>query len=261
MPESDLALLARAARSAGEVALRFHGPSAKRWDKPGGAGPVTEADIAVNAALAEILRTARPDYGWLSEEDPDTPDRLSAESCFVLDPIDGTTGFIEGSSSWSLSIAVTTRGAVAAAVVYLPAHDLLYSAEAGGGAQLNGARLAASARQDIAGADVLATRYALDAKNWPHGRPDFKRHHRPSLAYRLALVGEGRFDAMLTLRESWDWDIAAGLLICTEAGALVTDRHGRAPRFNTDPPRTAGVVAAPPQLHAPLLAALGAAPA
>ncbi|WP_371055193.1 inositol monophosphatase [Rhodosalinus sp. K401] len=256
MQESDLALLVRAARTAGAVALRFHGPTAKRWDKPENAGPVTEADIAVNAALAEILRPARPDYGWLSEEDEDAPDRLAAERCFVLDPIDGTTGFIEGSSSWSLSLAVAAGGAISAAVVYLPAHDLLYSAEAGGGAWLNGARLSASARQEIDGANVLATRYALDDRNWPGGRPDFERHHRPSLAYRLALVAEGRFDAMLTLRESWDWDIAAGLLLCVEAGAVVTDRHGGTPRFNTDPPRTAGVVAAPPQLHAPLIEAL-----
>ncbi|MFP4327301.1 MAG: inositol monophosphatase family protein [Paracoccaceae bacterium] len=256
MPESDLALLIRAARVAGEVALRFDGPSARRWDKPGGAGPVTEADMAVNEELRALLRPARPDYGWLSEEDPDSHARLTRARCFVLDPIDGTMGFIEGSSSWSHSLAVVEDGLPVAAVVYLPAMDKLYAAARNAGATLNGAAIAPTEAPRADGADVLATRYAMESRNWRGAVPGFKRHHRPSLAYRLALVAEGRFDAMLTLRESWDWDIAAGALICTEAGARVTDRRGSALRFNTAPPRSNGVVAAGPALHHDLLAAL-----
>ncbi|MFP4238937.1 MAG: 3'(2'),5'-bisphosphate nucleotidase CysQ, partial [Rhodosalinus sp.] len=205
MPESDLALLIRAAREAGQVALRYHGPTAKRWDKPDDAGPVTEADLAVNEALRAILLGARPDYGWLSEEDADTPERLSRPRIFLLDPIDGTTGFIEGSSSWSLSLAIVTEGEVTEAVVYLPADDAkLYAAARGQGATLNGQPIRAATRVSVEGANVLATRAAMDAANWPGGLPGFKRHHRPSLAYRLALVAEGRFDAMITHRDSWD---------------------------------------------------------
>lgn len=257
MPESDLALLTRAAREAGEVALRYHGPTAKRWDKPGGAGPVTEADLAVNEALRAILLGARPDYGWLSEEDADTPERLDHPHIFLLDPIDGTTGFIEGSSSWSLSLAVVTEGEITAAVVYLPADKgKLYAAARGEGATLDGRPIRATARESVEGADVLATRAAMEPRNWPGGVPGFKRHHRPSLAYRLALVAEGRFDAMITHRDSWDWDIAAGLLICREAGAVVTDRAGDPPRFNTANPRTPGIVAAGASVHAGLIAAM-----
>lgn len=257
MPESDLALLIRAAREAGQVALRYHGPTAKRWDKPDDAGPVTEADLAVNEALRAILLGARPDYGWLSEEDADTPERLSRPRIFLLDPIDGTTGFIEGSSSWSLSLAIVTEGEVTEAVVYLPADEgKLYAATAGEGATLNGQPIRAATRVSVEGANVLATRAAMDPANWPGGLPGFKRHHRPSLAYRLALVAEGRFDAMITHRDSWDWDIAAGLLICREAGAVVTDRNGTSPRFNTEPARTRGVVAGGPAVHAALIAAM-----
>ncbi|RBI84804.1 3'(2'),5'-bisphosphate nucleotidase CysQ [Rhodosalinus halophilus] len=257
MPESDLALLIRAARAAGEVALRYHGPTAKRWDKPGGAGPVTEADLAVNEALKAVLLDARPDYGWLSEEDADTPERLGRPRIFLLDPIDGTSGFIEGSSSWSLSLAIVTEGEISAAVVHLPADEgKLYAAAAGEGATLDGQPIRAAARESVEGAQVLATRYAMEPKHWPGGVPGFKRHHRPSLAYRLALVAEGRFDGMLTLRDSWDWDIAAGLLICREAGAVVTDREGNAPRFNTEPAKTRGVVAGGPAVHAGLIAAM-----
>ena len=86
--------------------------------------------------------------------------------------------------------------------------------------------------------------------------PGLTRHFRPSLAYRLALVAEGRFDGMLTLRDSWDWDVAAGALIAAEAGARVTDRAGGALRFNAPGRKTAGVLAAPEPLHGETLARL-----
>ena len=72
MPATDLTLLTDAVRQAGELATRFVGAQAQRWDKPGGAGPVTEADLAVNELLASVLQGARPDYGWLSEETEDS---------------------------------------------------------------------------------------------------------------------------------------------------------------------------------------------
>jgi myo-inositol-1(or 4)-monophosphatase len=68
----------------------------RRWDKPGEAGPVTEADLAVDALLKRSLRAARPGYGWLSEETPDDDARLSHDRVFILDPIDGTRAFIAG---------------------------------------------------------------------------------------------------------------------------------------------------------------------
>ena len=69
-------------------------------------------------------------------------------------------------------------------------------------------------------------------------------------------MAQGAFDAMLTLRPSWEWDIAAGALIAARAGALVSDRHGQALRFNAPDPRSAGVVVASPALHGDLVARL-----
>ena len=115
--ETDLALLLRAAKAAGEVALSFSGPTARAWDKPG-LGPVTEADYAVNDKLEEMLRGARPDYGWLSEETPDDKSRLDKSHVFIIDPIDGTRSFIEGSGTWAHSIAIARHGSVTAAVIY-----------------------------------------------------------------------------------------------------------------------------------------------
>ncbi len=257
MPASDLPLLIEAAHEAGEVALTYAGETARRWDKPDGAGPVTEADLAVNETLAHRLRGARPDYGWLSEETEDSPDRLAAERVFIIDPIDGTRSFIEGSGTWALSLAVAERGQPTAAVIYLPRRDLLYAAAAGEGASLNGVAIQVSRQRDLASASVLAARPGLAPEHWRDGKvPRFRRAHRPSLAYRLARVAEGRFDAMFTLRPSWEWDIAAGDLILREAGARTSDKSGAALRFNNPVPQVNGVVAANPALHARLISAL-----
>jgi len=257
LPEPDLSLLIDAARAAGEIACSYTGPEARRWDKPAGAGPVTEADIAVNDMLEERLRAARPDYGWLSEETEDNSDRLDRDRVFIVDPIDGTRGFAEGDKSWAHALAVVEHGEVTAAVIYLPMHDLLYSAERGAGAQLNGAAITASENRDLDRAEILATRPNLEAKHWRKGAvPQFRRAYRPSLAYRMALVAQGRYDGMLTLRPSWEWDIAAGDLILQEAGAICTDRRGAPLRFNNPRPQVNGVIAAGRSLHERLSAAL-----
>ena len=91
---------------------------------------------------------------------------------------------------------------------------------------------------------------------WKSGPPEVDRHFRPSLAYRLALVAEGRFDGMLTLRPSWEWDIAAGALLAEEGGAAVTDRKGKTLTFNSPSRQTAGVIATAPKLLSPIVAAL-----
>ncbi|WP_407494159.1 3'(2'),5'-bisphosphate nucleotidase CysQ [Pseudooceanicola sp. MF1-13] len=257
MPDSDLALLTRAARDAGKIALGFSGETAKRWDKPGDQGPVTEADLAVNDTLGRLLRHERPSYGWLSEESADTGDRLGRERVFIIDPIDGTRSFIQGNDTWAHSLAIAEAGRVVAAVVYLPMKDRLYAAAAGQGATLNGKPIKVSGRDRVDGARVLAAKPNYDMQHWPGGVPQVSRHYRPSLAYRLSLVAEGRFDAMLTFRDSWEWDIAAGDLILREAGAVTSDKRGGALMFNNPHPQVPGVVAAGPGLHAGLLTALG----
>jgi myo-inositol-1(or 4)-monophosphatase len=254
LPASDLPLLIDAAREAGRIATRYTGDSAKRWDKPGGLGPVTEADMAVNAMLERDLRAARPAYGWLSEETEDGAARLDRPLVFIVDPIDGTRSFIDGSATWAHSLAVAEAGIVTAAVIYLPLRDKLYAAAAGQGATLNGEPITVSARETLTGAHLLAAKPNLAPEHWRAGGvPDVTRAHRPSLAYRLSLVAEGRFDAMLTLRRSWEWDIAAGELILREAGAMTSDKKGGALRFNNAEPLLNGVVAANPALHARLL--------
>lgn len=259
MPETDLDLLIDAAREAGRIATRYSGETARRWEKPDGAGPVTEADLAVNEMLERVLRAARPDYGWLSEESDDDADRLGRANVFIIDPIDGTRSFAEGKRTWAHSLAVARDGVVTDGVVFLPQRDLMYHASAGQGAFLNGTALTPSARDQLDGAEVLATKANMKPEHWPGGLPRINRAHRPSLAYRMAVVAQGRFDAMLTLRPAWEWDIAAGDVILREAGARITDRTGQPLRFNSDTRLLDGVVAAPAPLHEALMRHLGTA--
>lgn len=242
---------------AAEVALRFTGPDAQRWDKPDDAGPVTEADLAVNTVLHDRLRAARPEYGWMSEEDDDTPERRLAQKLFVTDPIDGTRSFIDGSGTWAISVAVVDGTRPVAGVVTLPARGFTYAAALGAGATLNDAPLTCSPRSALDGADLLVPRPAMNPEYWPGSLPNITRHHRPSLAYRLCLAAQGRFDGMLTLRDAWEWDIAAGALIAEEAGCIVTDRDGGPLSFNSAVRKTAGCMVAPPPLHNALVRARG----
>jgi len=256
LPARDLALLTDAARDAGRIALRFWRKDPQVWDKGGEHGPVTEADLAVNDMLKARLLAARPGYGWLSEETPDDAARLSCETAFIIDPIDGTRAFIAGEETFAHSLAIAHKGRVTAGVVFLPALDRIYTASETAPPLKDGQPIAASRRDRLEGADILTTKVNMVPEKWPGGVPEITRSFRASLAYRLCLAAEGRFDGMLTLRDAWEWDIAAGSLIAERAGAVVTDRLGKALRFNTPGAMAEGVLALPSGPHAEAMARL-----
>ncbi len=112
-------------------------------------------------------------------------------------------------------------------------------------------------RNGTAEVQALTPKSTLAPEHWPGGVPDLKRHFRSGMAWRLCLVAEGAFDATLTFRPSWEWDIAAGALIATRAGASVSDQNGAPLRFNAPDPRSAGLVVASPKIHSDLIARLG----
>ena len=255
-PEADLALLTEAARVAGRIARGYWRQDPKAWDKGGDAGPVTEADLAVNDALRDMLTRARPDYGWLSEESEADPSRQDARHCFIIDPIDGTRAFIAGQEGFSHSLAVAQGDRITAAVVYLPVREMLYTAHADGPALLNGQPIAPR-EAHFEGAEVLTYAGALQPLYWANGVvPPLQRVFRPSLAWRLCLAAEGQFPAALSVRGAWEWDIAAGSLIAQQAGAAVTDRHGGRMRFNSARAMVDGLIVAAPRLHGRILSAL-----
>ena len=245
---SDLPLLAEAAREAGAMMLAMRGACGVRGKADG--SPVTDADLAVDAHLRERLLAARPDYGWLSEETADTPERLGRRRVFVIDPIDGTTAYIRGKPWFCTSLAVVEDGEPTAAAVFAPELGELFLAARGRGATLNGARLRCAAAPGFAEARVVGDPDLLRPPVWPAWAVE----RRNALAYRLALVAAGRFDATVSPSSKREWDIAAGALLCTEAGAAVTDAQGAALRFNTPEARTPGLVACAPALLPLILA-------
>ena len=247
-------MLTDAARAAGDIAMRFWRQSPQVWDKGGDEGPVTEADLAVNDMLGKTLRAARPGYGWLSEETPDTDARLHSEYVFIIDPIDGTRAFIAGDSSFSHSLAIARNGQITAATVYLPAMDRLYTATFDGPALCNGEPIRHSDRQLPDGATILTPKANLAAEHWVGPAPAFNRAFRASVAYRLCLIADGSFDGLISFRQAWEWDIAAGALIAARAGAVVSNRQNAPLRFNTEIARSNGILAAAPDLHAALFA-------
>lgn len=241
--DADLTLLRDAALAAGEIARRHFGKGPETWDKGDGQGPVTEADLEIDAMLRTDLSAARPDYGWMSEETADGPARLDRDTLFIVDPIDGTRAFLDGSRAFSHSLAIVRGGVPVAAVVHLPMLDRMYLARLDGGATLNGAPITPTGRADLPQATVLGAKSNFADTLWHGGCPPVERYFRSSLAYRLALVAEGRFDAMVTLRMAWEWDIAAGALLVSEAGGRIANRRGAALRFNNAHPQLDGIVA------------------
>lgn len=244
----DLDLLRDAARAAGALALERRRRGLKITAKPGGS-PVTDADLAVDALLRETLTAARPDYGWLSEETADSSERLGRSRIFVVDPIDGTIAFMKNRPWWTVALAVIDDGRPVAAVVHAPALDETFEAAAGSGARLNGQPITASDITSLDDASVLADARLLEGPQWPEPWPAMRFERRNSIAYRMALVAAGAFDAAIALTPKWDWDVAAGALIAEEAGARVSDHHGGAWRFNRPDPRQASLVCAAPALH------------
>jgi len=254
LPEDDLGLLCDAARAAGETALGYYGRNPRVWNKPGEAGPVTEADLAVDALLKTRLCDARPGYGWLSEETPDDGARLGHEHVFIVDPIDGTRAFIRGDPGWCVALAVARAGEVVAAAAWFPALGALYAAAKGRGATRDGRPIPPVGPRALEGAHVLAGAAQLDAGHWPGGAPSVRRTTEPSLIHRICLVADGAADATLTFRDAWEWDIAAGALIALEANCAVTDGNGAIHRYNAPSARSKGLLVAPAGLHAALLA-------
>jgi myo-inositol-1(or 4)-monophosphatase len=249
-PDSDL--LKEAALEAGRLALRYFRKEPGAWAKAGGS-PVTEADIAVDEYLRSRLLAARPDYGWLSEETEDDPARGERSRVFVVDPIDGTRGFIDGHDVWCVSIAVVEEGRPIAAALNAPARGELFAASRGGGAWSGERRLSVSDRPHLLGARVAGPRGWLKT-DVVRESGVAQREYVPSLAYRFAEVATSQADAAFSSPRAHDWDLAASDLLVHEAGGRLTGLDGNPPRYNMPVPRHGALAAANPRLHGDLLA-------
>lgn len=248
--QADLELLRRTALKAGDLAMGYFRRNPTSWSKAGGS-PVTEADMAVDALLRTELLAERPGYGWLSEETADDLVRRERESVFVVDPIDGTRGFIDGDDRWCISVAVVRSGRPWVAALYAPARREFFHAAAGEGAWIGEQRLSVSSRPELAGARLAGPRGWLKSAALRGTAASFQSHV-PSLAYRFAGVAAGSLDAAFASPRSNDWDLAACDLLVHEAGGWLTGLDGAAPSYNREAPRH-GVLAAANHVLQPFL--------
>jgi len=215
--QADYELLCAAVREAGAVAMQFFGNNPKSWAKAD-KQPVSEADIAVNAFLAKTLRPARPDYGWLSEENEDDLSRLTCQYVWLVDPIDGTRAFLQSKPEFTISVALVEKGRPILGAVYNPAQNAFFHAARGQGTKYNGQTATISKQTELENCHMCAYAPTFANPAWPQKWPPMQVQNPNSVAYRLALVANGTFDAMMSLNSKHDWDIAAGDLLIHEAG-------------------------------------------
>lgn len=244
-------LLADAARAGGALAMEMRAQGVKKLNKEDGS-PVTEADLAVNALLETRLRAERPDYAWLSEESP-KGDYPGAHRTFVIDPIDGTADFIKGSSGWCVAVALLQADQVIASAIYNPVTEELFDAGIGMGAACNGTPLNVSPKENLEGSRIFTTPH-MTWEGWPRAWPKLQVLSGGSCGNRMADVAAGRADGYMSITTKWDWDMAPGALLITEAGGAVTDTRGGAFSYNNMLPKQLSVAAAPPALHAQIIA-------
>lgn len=238
---ADLDLLRTAAVTAGIIAASYFRRDLKTWTKEN-SSPVSEADIMLDTFLHSALTTARPDYGWLSEESADDFARLRTERAFIVDPIDGTRGFIRGEDSWTISLAVVENGTPVAGVVFAPARDEMYEASRGGGARLNGGPIVRRTPLDRT-APLIPAPGAVHQELQAAGLDYTRGPAYPSLAYRLTQVATGKLDATVVRRGSSDWDLAGAATILTECGIAFEDVCMGPMRFNQQETRHGALAA------------------
>jgi myo-inositol-1(or 4)-monophosphatase len=224
-----LTLCEQAARVGGEVLLSWIGRFGVREKGP--SDLVTEADLASQEAIRQVLLTAFPGYGFLSEEGDGTLD-ATAEYCWVVDPLDGTTNYVHQMPHYCVSVALLQRGRPIVGVVLDPVHQECFTAARGRGARLNGRAIRASSVRDLSQA-LAAASFSAKVQT---GSPEIDQfvaallncqavRRTGSAALNLCYLAAGRFDAFWAMSTKV-WDIAAGVLIVEEAGGVVTRLDG-----------------------------------
>ncbi len=234
--DAVLALATDLAREAGALALRMRDGIGVLETKSSPTDVVTAADQAVEQLLVSALAAARPDDGILGEEGAGSPGTSGIR--WVIDPIDGTVNYLYGIPQWAVSIGVEDAAGTIVGVVFDPSKGELWQAVRGGGSVLNGAPLRCSSATALA-QSLVGTGFGYDERRrsaqsrvLPTLLPavrDLRRLGAGSLD--LCAVAAGRLDAYYEQGLS-PWDLSAGGLIATEAGARVAGLRGRDAGFD-----------------------------
>jgi len=223
--------------------------------KKGPADFVSNADKKAEDTLVKELQKARPDYGFILEEN-DAIEGKDTSNTWVIDPLDGTTNFLHGIPHFAISIALVRDSEPFAGVVYNPITDEMFWAEKGQGAFLNGRRLRVSARSGFPEC-LFATGMPFLGKIKDEDRFLDRINAVSSVSSGIRRFGSAALDLAYVASARYDgywecglqpWDIAAGIVLVREAGGFVTDIQGKKKMLETG-----DIVAATDKMHGPLL--------
>lgn len=252
----DLEIAIEAARRGAAVLLRH-------WERLGKDDAdlkarndwVSAADREGEAAIVAAIREQRPADAFLGEETGMSPEGRSAERIWIIDPLDGTSNYLQHFPMWCVSIALRERGEMTCGVIYEPLRDLFFTAERGAGAFRNGQRMRVSGHDRVE-ASFLATGFPFRAQEYVESyvaiftdviRTSKGVRRAGSAALDLAYTAAGVFDGFFEMHLS-AWDVAAGSLLVTEAGGVITDFSGGQRWLERG-----NIVGASPGVHAELL--------
>ena len=216
-------------KKAGEIALRYYKADDLQVDYKIDAGnsPVTQADKEIDAFLQAELMALTPTFGWLSEESVDDTSRLEKETVWIVDPIDGTQGFVHQKDDFVVSVGLAHQGKAVLGVIYNPVYDEMFTAVTGGGVYLNGEKMPERTLPTSLKEALLLISITEERKGmWQKYAGDFQTKIAGSMAYKMALLAAGKADAMVTLRPKSQWDVVAGQVLCEESGLKMTDFQG-----------------------------------
>jgi myo-inositol-1(or 4)-monophosphatase len=239
--ERELATLVESVLTAGEKVRELVRVGFEVQTKPD-RSPVTTVDLEVNRILQEMQRREFPQDGWLSEESPDDPARLTNARVWIVDPIDGTKALVNRMPEYCISAALVERGVPVVAAILNPSTDELFTAVRGGGLFLNGSRVTFSPPHDFYPVIMVSGR-ELNNDLWSTLAETTRCRPIYSIANSLALVAVGRVQAAYTIEPENEWDLAAGVLLIEESGGAISDADGKPFVFNQPTPRFHGVIA------------------
>jgi myo-inositol-1(or 4)-monophosphatase len=189
-----------------------------------------------------MQRREFPQDGWLSEESPDDPARLTHARVWIVDPIDGTKALVNRMPAFFISVALVERGVPVVAAILNPSTDELFTAVRGGGLFLNGARVTLSTAHDF-NPIIMVNAREFRINRWSTLAETTQCRPMYSIANALALAAAGRVQAVFTIEPENEWDLAAGVLLIEESGGAISDADGKPFAFNRPSPKLRGVIA------------------
>jgi 3'(2'), 5'-bisphosphate nucleotidase len=273
--EHELEVARRLAREAGALALEYYDRPLHVEQKISADDdePVTEADRAANALIVAGIRHEFPEDGILAEESVDTARRLGKSRVWMIDPLDGTNGFIARDGDFAVQIGLALEGEAVMGVVYQPLPDLLYSAALGAGTWIERPGMAIEQARVSDHNEITKMRMAASRS---HRSPRLDRVirtlgikdevQRGSVGIKIGLIIERQCDLYVHLSgRTKQWDTCAPEIILSEAGGRLTDLFGHPLGYNAqDVQNRNGIVASNGAAHdsiishlAPLLAEFG----